>query len=185
MTKLGQLDAELGAAGNVTADHRAALESTITVTESNLASRKTQIDAATTDAALRPLCTSIVVDNRVYVLRAPQVDVTIRLDNSAAHSADRRHQAAELQTKIDALKAAGKNTVVAEADLAKMNTSIDASQADIAGRADSLIALTPANYDANHNVVNPFRASASKAEIADGHAVYWGARTAAAIIRLH
>ena len=129
MMKLGQLDAEFGSAGNVTADHRAGLESTISATESNLASHKTQIDA---------------------------------------------------------LKAAGKNMVVAEADLAKMNTYIDASQADVAGRVDSLIALTPATvYDAKHNVVNPFRTSASKAEIADGHAACWGARTAAAIIRLY
>jgi hypothetical protein len=184
LTRLGELESRLTGASNVTADHHTTLESMITTTETNLGTLKTQIDAATTLDALRPLCRSIVVDNRVYVLRTPQVDLTIRLDNGAHRSTELTARAAELQSKINDLKAAGKNTARAEANLAKTNSFIAAAIAADAGQADALIALTPANYNANHAVVSPFRIAARHTDVAELRAAAWAARTAAAIARI-
>jgi len=184
LTALGVYDTQLTAAGDVTDAHRASLETIITSTEGNLNTLKTEIDAATTLAELRPLCTAIVVDNRVYVLVQRQVDLTIKLDHASATTAALQAKSADLQTKIDALKAAGKDTSKADADIAKMNGFITAAQGNEAGQADAVIAFTPADYNGNHNVLLPATSEDRMAIGNDTRAAAWGVRTAAAIARV-
>ena len=185
LTSLGVYDGRLAAATDVTADHRTAVETIITTTEGNLNTLKTEIDAATTLQELRPLCTSIVADNRVYVLVQRQVDLTIEFDHASANTATLQDKATELQGKIDALKAEGKDTTKADADIAKMNGYITAAQTAEAGSVDGVIALTPADYNGNHAILAPATSKARMAEGNDAKAATWGLRTALAIAHVH
>lgn len=122
-----------------------------------------QAQAATDAASLRTPCTSVVNDYRVYALVSPQVHLT-RAADAAAHGISRL---SDVDTKIDeaiaAAAAAGKDVTKVTADADAFTTAVAKVSTDISGMADSVSALTPADYNADHGVLDAARAHAQDA----------------------
>jgi hypothetical protein len=185
--RFGQLDvlaARTAASTSLSDTHRASITTILTGTRTGLTELQAQIAAASTVDQLKPLCGAVVTDHRVYVLRTPQVDLTIRFDRASAATDLLEVQAASFQQRIDTLKAQGKDTSKAESALATMNARLATADQAQAGRADALLLLTPADYNADTGIVGPFVTAARQAEKANGSAIYWAARTEAALRRL-
>ncbi|MEP6659000.1 MAG: hypothetical protein ABJD24_03690 [Acidimicrobiales bacterium] len=162
-------------APKLTDSHRATVVSFLDAAASGLATVKTDVQAATTIEELRAACSTVVPDYRIYVLRTPQVHLAIGFDLNDVSVNALTKAADALQKAIDAERAAGKDVTDAQAKLDQMRAELSAATAATAGQADSELALTPADYNANHDVLAPFRAALTTAR---GHV-----RTAASLAR--
>jgi hypothetical protein len=162
-------------APKLTDSHRATIVSFLDAAASGLATVKTDVQAATTIAQLRAACSTVVPDYRIYVLRTPQVHLAIGFDLDGAAVTNLTKAADALQKAIDAEKAAGKDVTDAQAKLDEMRAELSAATAATTGQADAELALTPADYNANHGVLASYRASLTTAR---GHV-----RTAAQLAR--
>jgi hypothetical protein len=150
-------------APKLTDSHRATIVSFLDAAASGLATVKGDVQAATTIEQLRAACSTIVPGYRIYVLRTPQVHLAIGFDLNAASVTDLTKAADALQKAIDAEKAAGKDVTDAQAKLDQMRSELSAATAATAGQADAELTLTPADYNANHDVLAPYRASLTTA----------------------
>jgi len=145
-------------AGTLTPAHVASIGVIITEAKAGLAKLQTDIDAATTVEALKPLCRRIVTDFRIYALRIPQVNLVL-----AADAIDAK------KTKFDALGeklakaiADGKaqdNAAELDALLVEFNAHVSAMVAAANGVADKVLVLTPDDYNKDPKVLKPFVAS--------------------------
>lgn len=150
LDQLTKLDGRVAGAKSTTEAHRSTMTSNNAAARSGLTDLKTTIAGDTDAATLKTDCQSIVQDYRVFALRTPQEDLVIAADAESA-------AIAKLQALGDKLSAD---------DQAKV---ADAAQ-QIGGLADSVLAKTPADYNADHDVLKPAKASI-KAAAADLKAV--------------
>ena len=150
-------------APKLTDSHRTTIVSFLDAAASGLATVKTDVQAATTIEQLRAACSTVVPDYRIYVLRTPQVHLAIGFDLNDVAVTDLTKAADALQKAIDAEKAAGKDVTDAQAKLDQMRSELSAATAATAGQADAELVLTPADYNANHSVLAPYRASLTTA----------------------
>jgi hypothetical protein len=139
----------------VTDAHRRSLTDTLNEAARGLTNLKAPIAAAPDKATLRPLCNSIVVDFRIYLLRTPQVNRVIGLDVAQSALARLANLSADLQSQIDAKKAAGEDTGRAEEALARMNTQIREGHGSSDGVADRVVEFDVADWNANHDLLAP------------------------------
>ena len=147
----------------LTDSHGATIASFLDAAASGLASVKADVQAATTLEQLRAACSTIVPDYRIYVLRTPQVHLAIGFDLTDVAVVQLTKAADALQKAIDDAAAAGKDVTEAQAKLDQMRSELGAASAATAGQGDAELALTPADYNANHDVLAPFRASLTTA----------------------
>jgi hypothetical protein len=162
-TALAALDERVNAAVALTAAHRSTIETTINATNSGLDGLKPAIDAATDRAGLTAACHPITVDYRVYVLVVPQSTMAIGFDVDAAAVTTLDAFETGADAIIVAEKALGKDTTAADAPLASLRTESDAVAAAIDGKADSVLTVKPAGWNADNAVLKPYRDSLATA----------------------
>lgn len=141
----------------VTDAHEAALVQNIDATASSLSRLADVIQGEDNFEELRAECRSIVDDHRVFVLVMPRVRLVLASDAALSAAGRLTTVADRLQTEIDQAKAEGKDTAQAESDLARMRTHIATAKDQADGVYGAVINLTPADYNANHEVLRPAR----------------------------
>jgi hypothetical protein len=156
LSDLDRLDAKLAARADVlTPAHAAAIAAIVTDARAGLSALATEIGAATTLDALKPLCDRIVTDFRIYALRLPQASLVLAADALIA----KQTTFAALRGKLETAIAAGstpENSAAVAALLADFDGHVAAMLAKAATVSDPVLALTPAAYNADHSVLKPF-----------------------------
>ena len=144
---LNQLNVKISGSKVLTSSDGAALSGEVASTKSGLTALKTQIDAESSQAALKTEVRDIATNYRVYLLVAPKVNLVNGADGVAAAQVSFDKISTNLTARIAAAKAAGKDTTAAQADLDAMNAAV----AKAAGLAQpipaALLPLTPAQYN--------------------------------------
>ena len=148
LATIATMRTEIGNAAAMTADHKAALTATLDADQSGLGTLRTTIDGDTTVLALRTDIHRIFTDYRVYAVVARQVRLVRGDDAVAAATARLDAGAAKLQAAITKAKGNGKDTTVAETQLAAMQAAIADARAQIDGDAAGVLSQTPAGFNA-------------------------------------
>ena len=158
---LDALSGKITASKTLTTSDAAALKSEIDSTRSGLTSLKATIDAETTIPAVKADVVKIAADYRVYLLVGPKVHLVIGADTVLAAQAKFAKINTNLAARIATLKAAGKDTTAAQADLDAMNAAVTAA-AGLAGPIPGqVLPLTVAQY--NGGTAGPILTSAKAA----------------------
>jgi hypothetical protein len=160
---LASLQSRAGGATSLSTAHRGAIDSTIAATDAGLDALVPAIDAATDRASLSEACHHITVDYRVYAVVVPKSVMAIGFDVDTAAATTLAAFATGADAVIAAEKAAGKDTTAAEATLAALRTESTALVAAIDGRADAVLGVEPADWNADHAVLAPYRQSLADA----------------------
>lgn len=141
----------------VTDSHEAALVQNIDATAASLSRLADTIQGEDNFEELRAECRSIVVDHRVFVLVLPRVRLVVASDAELAAARRLTDAATKFQAEIDKQKAEGKDTTEAESDLARMRAHTQSAHDHAVTVFDSVIGITPADYNANPNVLDAAR----------------------------
>jgi hypothetical protein len=162
--------AALGVASNavtnstaITAADKATLLTTLSNDVSGLTALGTTIAADTTAAKARSDYQTIFTAYRVFALALPQVRFAQAGDDLTTAVLPKLTDA---QTKLAALLAgadAAKNTPAVQAAMTNLATQIGAIGTATSGLSASVLAYTPAQYDANHALLSPSRQSLATA----------------------
>ena len=142
---------------HLTADHKAALTTDIDETTGRLQTLQGEITADADLAALRSHCRSIFEDNRVFALVLPRTRLVTGADTAGAAGARLSDIAGKLADAIAKAEAAGHDVSQAKADLDAMKAQIASGVAAAGTVAGSVLGLTPADWNANHDVLTPAR----------------------------
>ena len=140
---------------HVTDDHQAALETDIDQTAARLRELATLIKADSDLAALRDHCRSIFEDNRVFALVLPRVRLVVGSDVATDAGAKLGDIAAKLADAIAKAEAAGQDVRQAKLDLDTMKADIASGVASAGTIPGAVLGLTPADWNANHEVLTP------------------------------
>jgi hypothetical protein len=144
---------------HVTDDHEAALTADLDDTAARLRVLAEEIKADTDLAALRDHCRSIFEDNRVFALVLPRVRLVAGADTATDAGAKLRDVAGKLADAIEAAEAAGADVTQAKLDLDLMEAHIASGVASAGTVAGAVLGLTPADWNADHEVLTPARQS--------------------------
>ena len=169
LATLAKLNASLTSAKNVPDAHRTVQSSNNANALSGLDALKIKIGADTQAATLAADCKSVFEDYRVFALRAPQTHLLIVGDTEAAAVTKLTALVPKLSDAIDKAGTAGKDVTAAKAALADLQSHLSDAATKASGIANSVIGYTPADYNANHSVLDSARANA-KAVGADAKA---------------
>jgi len=136
---------------------RSALTTDIDATTTRLQSLQGEIRADTDLASLRDHCRSIFADNRVFALVLPRTRLVVGADTATAAGAKLTGIAQKLAAAVDKARAAGRDVTQAQADLDAMKAQIASGSAAAGTVPGSVLGLTPADWNANHDVLTPAR----------------------------
>jgi hypothetical protein len=109
---------------------------------------------------------TIFTGYRVYAVAIPQAHLAAAADRLTSTTVPRLTTAQSKLAAALAGKDASKSTPALLADLADMSTQITAASSALSGVSANALAVTPADYNANHAVLSPIRSSVETA-IAD------------------
>ncbi len=150
-TALTDMDNRIDQAKAIADDHRSALKRIDTQTSDGLTALASEIQGEDNVTELRAECRRIVEDYRVFALLRPRARVVLASDRELA-AISRLHEVEDrLQAAIDK---SDKDTAAAEQHLASMKTAVDAAMGKAGGIYDSVIGLTPADFNANPDVLS-------------------------------
>jgi hypothetical protein len=149
----------LSANEHVTDDHRAVLTADIDETAARLRVLADLIKAATDLPTMKQHCRSIFEDNRVFALVLPRARLVVGADTATDAGAKLGDVAARLADAIARTEAAGQDVGQARLDLDMMKAHIAAGVASAGSVAPAVLGLTPADWNANHEVLTPARQS--------------------------
>ena len=144
---------------HVTDDHQTALVTDIDQTAARLRDLAALIKADTDLATLRDHCRSIFEDNRVFALVLPRVRLVVGADTATDAGAKLRDVAAKLADAIAKAETAGQDVRQAKLDLDMMKAHIASGVASAGNVPGAVLGLTPADWNANHEVLTPARQS--------------------------
>jgi len=144
---------------HVTDDHEAALAADLDRTAARLRELAEAIKADTELAALRDHCRSIFEDNRVFALVLPRVRLVVGADTATDAGAKLGDIAARLADAIAKAEAAGRDVTQAKLDLDLMKAHIASGTASAGTVPGAVLGLTPADWNADHEVLTPARQS--------------------------
>ena len=147
----------------VTDDHQSALTANLDETAGRLRDLATLIKADTDPAALRDHCRSIFEDNRVFALVLPRVRLVVGADSATDAGAKLNDVAGKLADAIAKAEAAGRDVHQAKLDLDTMKAQIASGVAAASTVPGAVLGLTPADWNANHEVLTPARQSLREA----------------------
>lgn len=150
-------EARTALAGNehVTDDHQGALAADLDETAVRLRELAEAIKADTDRTALAEQCRSIFEDNRVFALVLPRLRLVVGADTAAAASAKLGDVANQLAAAIDQAEAAGQDMSQAKLDVDMMKSHIASGAASAASVPGAVLGLTPAGWNADHQVLAP------------------------------
>lgn len=163
LAALPRLNSSLGAAKNITDTHRGAQTASNTAAISGLGALKTKIGADNDPATLADDCRSIIEGYRVFALRAPQTHLVIAGDSEANAVTKLNDASTKLSDAIDKAAAAGKDMTAAKAALADLQAKLADAGSKANGVADSVIGFVPADYNANHALLDGARSNVKAA----------------------
>ena len=144
---------------HVTDDHQAALLADIDETAARLRELAELIKADTDLATMKEHCRSIFDDNRVFALVLPRVRLVVGADTATDAGAKLTDVAARLADAIAKAEAAGQDVAQAKLDLDTMKAAIASGVASAESVAPGVLGLTPADWNADHEVLTPARQS--------------------------
>lgn len=144
---------------HVTDDHEVALTADLDGTAARLRVLADAITADTELAGMRDHCRSIFEDNRVFALVLPRARLVAGADTATDAGAKLGDVAGKLAEAVEAAKAAGDDVTQAERDLDLMKAHIASGVASAGTVAGAVLDLTPADWNANHEVLTPARQS--------------------------
>ncbi|HZQ80167.1 MAG TPA: hypothetical protein VFE55_22780 [Acidimicrobiia bacterium] len=142
-----------------TADHKAALLSDIDQTTARLQTLEGEIKADTDLSSLRDHCRSIFQDNRVFALVLPRTRLVVGADTAGVAGDKLSAVAGKLADAIQKAEDAGRDVSQAKADLDAMKAQIASGVAAASSVPGAVLGLTPADWNANHDVLTPARQS--------------------------
>ncbi|HUJ65823.1 MAG TPA: hypothetical protein VLX59_09815 [Acidimicrobiales bacterium] len=137
----------------LTAPDKATLLNTLNADQSALTALGPKIQADTTVAQARTDYQSIFLDYRVYALALPQVRLAAATDDITGGVLPRLTDA---QTRLQSLLSgpdSAKNTAPVQTAMSDLGAKIQAITSTTSGLSATILALTPAQYDANHTVL--------------------------------
>jgi len=159
---------EIGANPELTPADRATLTTTLNGDVAGLTALDTKIQADTTVAQASADYQTIFTGFRVYALFLPQVLFASATDDLTASALPNLTDA---QSKLEALLAGpdkSKDTPPVQAAMADLAARIGAATSATNGLSAQVLALTPADFDANHDILAGPRGTLKGAE-ADVH----------------
>ena len=133
----------IGAAKNLTADHKVALQNLIGQDTSGLTTLKGKVAAETTVEAVKADATSMVQDYRVFILVGPKVRLTSAGDAEQAAITRLHGLHDKLADLLAKAKAAGTDTTTADQQLADMAAALDKAGTDTDGQVAAVLAIQP------------------------------------------
>jgi hypothetical protein len=158
---LSAAKAALASTRHVTDDHRAALTALIDDITTGLQTRRGEIAADTEVGSLREHCRTIFGNSRVFALVLPRTRLVVASDVSGAIADKLDEVAGKLNAAI--AEASGRDVTQAKTDLEAMRAKIASSRTSAASVPRALLGLTPADWNANHNVLLSVRQSLQSA----------------------
>lgn len=159
LSELSTLSGKVAAAEQLTDSHESALNSIISSATSGITGLRAEVVADTDAASLKEDCTAVAEQYRVFALRAPQVHYTIGADRGTAAVAKAEGAVTKLTDAIAAAEAAGKDVGNAHELLADIEARVASAEAQLSGVADTVLGYTPADWNANHDLLNPAKAA--------------------------
>ena len=144
---------------HVTDDHQAAVTADIDETAARLRVLADLIKADTALATMKEHCRSIFEDNRVFALVLPRARLVVGADTATDAGAKLGDLAARLADAIAAAESAGRDVAQAKLDLHMMKAAIASGVASAGSVAPAVLGLTPADWNADHEVLIPARQS--------------------------
>ena len=182
LAELTKVSATLNAAKNVTDAHKSTQTASLNAASSGLATLKTKIAADPDAATLKTDCEAIFAGYRVFALRAPQTHLVIAGDLETYTTNRVSGVVPKLSDAITKAAAAGKNVDAAKTALADLQAKLAAATTQAGGVADSVIGYVPADYNANHDLLNGARTQV-KTAAADLKAARSDIKTIAAAVK--
>ena len=165
ITNLGAALTKLTATTKLTPSDKTALQGQINTELTALASLKTKLAADTDLATARVDVQSIVSDYRVYVLMLPKTRMVATTDRFGEVEDKLVTIDATLQAKVDAAKAAGKDTTTMQASLDDLKAKTADATSKTSGITPQLLAIAPTDYNANHAVLLTFNQTLLAAQV--------------------
>ncbi len=159
LSALSRLNSTLAASKNTTADHKAAQTASNTAAATGLGTLKTKIADDTDAGTLAADCESVFEDYRVFALRAPQTHLVIAGDAATFAIAKVTDMIPRLTDAIVKSEAAGKDMTAARAALADLQTKLADATSHTSGVVDTVIGYVPADYNADHGLLDGPRSS--------------------------
>ncbi len=157
LTALETASRRLAEAKHVTDEHESTLAGIIDDTSARLTALDAEIAADTDAEALKSHCKSIFEDHRVFALVLPRTRLVVAADTAVA-GADRLDQIADrVEQAIDKAEANGQDVTQARADLEAMRAKVDSARETASGVPDSILDLTPADWNTDHEVLTDAR----------------------------
>ncbi len=147
-TQIDQLNNRMAVAKWLTSTHHSTLSGDLSTGASGLTALNGQIAASTTLKQVAPLCKDIVYNFRIYVLRTPQVHLTIGGDAETAVVTKLQGVAPKLDAAIKAAQAKGQDVGQAPSLYADFTAKLADAAAKSNGASDTVIALTVDQYNA-------------------------------------
>ncbi len=172
LTSLGQTIPAVNTNRWLTSTDKSSLISILEADQSDLSALGPKIQADATVAQARADYESIFLNYRVYALALPQVRLAAAADAITGTVLPRL---ADAQTRLAALLAgpdASKNTPALQSAMSDLSSKIRAVSTASSGLAANVLALTPAQYDANHTILAQPREMilTARADIVAAHA---------------
>jgi hypothetical protein len=168
-----RLQSRVANASGLTDADRTTLRSQLSADTRGLTALRGKIDGETDVNALRADLTKIVTDFRIYLLMVPKSAEVIAADTELAAVARLGTVSTNLQARIDAAKAAGKDVTQAQSDLDAMNAKLVQVSPLVQGIPAAVLPLTPAQY--NDGTAKPILTS-SRTSLQSGRGLLVGAR---------
>jgi hypothetical protein len=166
ITALDAAIAKITAAKDISSADRSTILGTLNGDVTAMNTVEAKVAADTTVAAAAADYKTIFTGYRVFAVAIPQSRFAAAADRLTSTTIPKLTDA---HTKLAAALAgpdASKSTPALLADLADMSTQISSANSAITGVAAAALAVTPADYDANHAVMGSLRTSVQSA-IAD------------------
>ena len=182
LAKLTQLEGRVDRAKRLTDGHRATLHGINTNARTGLTALRTKIEGDSDAATLKSDCQSIVLDYRIFALRAPQENLVIAADAETAAVTKLQSVEPKLSDAIAKAEAAGKDVTAAKAAFADLEAKVNDASQHVTGLANTVIGYQPADYNANHELLTPARTNV-KTAVADLKAASADVRTIVTSLR--
>lgn len=132
-------------AGNLTAQHRVALDAIITSDQSGLSDLLAGLEGETTIVELRLTAGAMVLNYRVFSLLTPQVRAVVLADRKLAKVVTLAALEPSLQTAITTEKSSGHGAAAAQRIYEKLVALLSAVETSLGDSTAALLALTPEN----------------------------------------
>ncbi len=136
-----------------------------------LTTLKAKIDADTDLATLRTDVQSITKSYRIYALYIPKIYIIVHADRLLSLVDDMTALQAKLQTRIDALKAEGKDTSQMQTFISDMTTKLADAKTKAQSAIDMVVLLTPEGFPGNKATLVSARTllQTARKDLSDAH----------------